>query len=95
MFPDNSCLVGGSSFKDLSSAVYYYTKHKISGVFLYDPTVRSVVNMFSVNNLQPYWSDLLIAPPHNIAVAIAIAILTSQLYDYGEAESLHVYIHHV
>ena len=70
VFPDNSCLVGGSSFKDLSSAVYYYTKHKISGVFLYDPTVRSVVNMFSVNNLQPYWSDLLIAPPHNIAVAI-------------------------
>ena len=60
VFPDNSCLVGSCSFKNLSSAVYYYTKHKINGVFLYDPTVRSVVNMFSVNNFQPMWLDLLI-----------------------------------
>lgn len=78
VFPDNSCLVGGSSFKDLSSAVYYYTKHKINGVFLYDPTVRSVVNMLSVNNLQPYWSDLLIALQHNYSyldnIGVAIVI---------------------
>ena len=60
VFPDNSCLVGSCSFKNLSSAVHYYTKHKINGVLLYDPTVRSVVNMFSVNYFQSMWIYLLI-----------------------------------
>ena len=75
VFPDSSCLVGNSSFQNLMYALCYYTKHKINGVFLYDPTVRIVVSMFGVNNYLTMWLDL--------SVNIACYIELYMLYSYS------------